>query len=62
MADRGFKVEDDLALCGAHLALPALSKKKVPIIKGKIREKNSSLFEYAFTLSKLLVKCRRNTS
>ena len=28
MADRGFKVKDDLTLCGAHLALPAFTRRK----------------------------------
>ena len=38
MTDRGFKVEDDLALCGAHLALPAFTRRKSPLSR-KIKKK-----------------------
>ena len=33
--DRGFKVEDDVGLCGAHLALPAFTIES-PSYQGKI--------------------------
>ena len=39
MADKGLKVEDDLALCGAHLALPAFTRRRNSEITavGKVR-------------------------
>ena len=60
MADKGFKVEDDLVLCGAH-ALPAFRRRKSQLSWEDL-EKTSSWLEYAFILSKLLVKCGRSSS
>ena len=60
-ADRGFKVKDDLTLCGAHLALPAFTRRNSHLSREDL-EKSSSWLEYAFMLSKLMVKCRRSAS
>lgn len=38
MADRGFNVADELALCGAHLVIPAFTRGKAQLSKEKTRQ------------------------
>ena len=54
LADRGFSVEEDIILCGAHLEIPAFKRGKLQLPKKKLRSPSRFLM-CEYTLKDVLV-------
>ena len=58
MADRGFKIEDDIALCGAHLVLPAFTRGKSQLSKEDV-EKTRQLARVRIHVERVIGQMRK---
>ena len=58
MADRGFKIEDDLALCGARLAIPAFTRGKSQLSREDV-EKTRQLARVRIHVERVIGQMRK---